>query len=352
LSPAKRLVLAFPGDLATRTGGYLYDRRLARELEARGWEIRLLSLSSRFPFPDADDLSAADRALAGLAPRSTVLIDGLALGAMPAVAERAVSRIRLVALVHHPLCLETGLTSTQAARLAASERAALASVRSVIVTSGHTAGALQAMFEIPPGVIAVAPPGTDPAAAATPSTDGRVRLLCVGTVTPRKGHLVLVQALAELDGPWKLRCVGSLDRDPAAAAALRRAIADHGLTGRMSLSGELNEAQLAALYARTDLLVSASLYEGYGMALAEALARGIPVTAAVGGAVAETVPPEAGLLVPPGDHAALGSALRRFMQEPGLADRLRSGALAARTKLPRWADTATRVERVLLAAGG
>ena len=159
MSPAKRLVLAFPGDLATRTGGYLYDRRLARELEARGWEIRLLSLSSRFPFPDGDDLGC--RGARPGRPRPALHGSDRRLGAgchRPAVAARAASRLRLVALVHHPLCLETGLSSTQAARLAAGERAALASVRSVIVTSGHTAAALRQMFEVPPGVIAVAPP--------------------------------------------------------------------------------------------------------------------------------------------------------------------------------------------------
>jgi len=350
LSPAKRLVLAFPGDLATRTGGYLYDRRLVRELEARGWRIELLSLSSRFPFPAAEDLAAAERVLECLDRGSTVMIDGLALGAMPTVAEGAAARRALVALIHHPLCLETGLSSAQAAVLAASERAALASVRAVIVTSGHTAASLQAMFGISPEVIAVAPPGTDPAPAAVPSVDGRIRLLCVGTVTRRKGHLVLVKALADLDGPWELRCAGALDRDPAATAELREAIVSHALDDRVRLLGELPEQQLAAQYARTDLLVSASFHEGYGMALAEALAHGIPVIAAAGGAVVETVPPEAGLLVPPGDYEALRLAIRRFMREPGLAGRLRSGALAARSSLPSWADTAALVEQALLGA--
>ena len=350
MSPAKGLVLAFPGDPAIRTGGYIYNRRLVRELERRGWEVALLSLPLGFPFPSADDLATTVSTLAGLAPGSTVLVDGLAFGAMPVVAEAASSWLDLVALVHHPLCLETGLDPAQAAALATSERAALACARAVIVTSDHTAASLQAMFDVAPARITVAPPGTDPAPAATPSANGRWRLLCVGTVTRRKGHLLLAQALAGLAGPWELRCAGSLERDPAAAAELRAAIAAHGLADRVTLLGEVGDGELAARCARTDLLVAASFHEGYGLALAEALARGIPIVAATGGAVAATVPAAAGLLVPPGDHAALASAIGRLMAEPALARRLRTGARAAAAALPRWADTVALVERALLGA--
>ena len=349
MSSAGRLVLAFPGDLATRTGGYLYDRRLASELEARGWLVERLSLPASFPFPSADDLATAGEALAGVPAGSAVLVDGLALGAMPTVAAQASARLTLVGLVHHPLCLETGLAEAQAAALAASERAALATVRAVIVTSPRTAASLAELMGVPAGRITVAVPGTDPASPARRSSDGRVRMLCVGTVTPRKGHRVLIEALVGVEGHWELAIAGALDRDPAMAAELRAAIEAQGLGDRVRLLGELPEGDLAELYGRTDLLVSASFYEGYGMALAEALARGIPIVAAAGGAVAETVPQDAGLLVPPGDMAGLRGALRRFLAEPGLADRLRQGAMAARSGLPTWPATAERVEHALRA---
>lgn len=346
---ARAVALVLSGDLATRTGGYTYDRRAFTGLEARGWWVRYLALPDRFPFPDAADLAAADAALADLPDGSRAVIDGLAFGAMPEVAARHAARLDLTALVHHPLGLETGLSPGDSDRLLRSERQALRAARRVIVTSPITARTLGTDLGVPSFRITVALPGVDPA-PATEVRDPPRRLLCIGTVTPRKGHVVLLRALAEMrDLDWELTCAGSLDRDPETAAAVRDAVARLGLADRVRLAGELDGPGLAAAYAAADLLVSASFYEGYGMALTEALARGLPVVAAAGGAVPDTVPPDAGLLVPVGDAPALADALRRALSEPGLYTGLREGALRAREGLPRWNDTAAAIERALLA---
>src|SRR5690606_8829445 len=189
---------------------------------------------------------------------------------------------------------------------------ALACVRGVIVTSPSTARAL-AGFDVPAARIAVVEPGTPPAPLATGSGAPALSLLCVATVTPRKGHALLVEALATLqDRRWTLHCAGSLTMDPACAQALRQAIDRHGLQARVVLHGEHDEAGLRALYARADAFVLPSFHEGYGMALAEALAHGLPVVSTRAGAIADTVPADAGVLVPPGDVAALREALRRL----------------------------------------
>ena len=169
----KRLLLAYPGNLETRTGGYLYDRRLALELEGRGWQVGRASLPTGFPHPSAAELTTARGQLTTL-PRGTLaLIDGLALGAMPpALTAEVAGHVALVALVHHPLCLETGLGVTRAAELERSERAALAVARAVIVTSTSTAAAVGSMFGVPGERICVAVPGTDAAPLASGSTDG------------------------------------------------------------------------------------------------------------------------------------------------------------------------------------
>ncbi len=148
---------------------------------------------------------------------------------------------------------------------------------------------------------------------------------------------------------WNLVIVGSLDRDAGTANAVRDLIGRHGLADRVTLTGELEGEALAAAFDRADIFVSASFYEGYGMAIAEALARGLPVVATSGGATAETVPADAGLLVPPGDVAALDRALHRMLAEPGLRGRFRQGALRARAGLPGWGDTAAIIETALLA---
>ena len=292
MSQPQRLVLAYPGDLETRTGGYLYDRRLALELEARGWQVERLSLPASFPFPTGGDLATAADAFAALPAGTTLLVDGLALGAMPELAAGLAARHDLVALVHHPLCLETGLDDGAGSGAGASERAALACAtgddrhqrraRRHRWSSCSTCARRRSPW-----------PCRGPTRRRWPvARAATCRMLCVGTITPRKGHLVLVEALA---GHRRSRLgdrllAGSLERDPATAAALRAAIAARALQERVRLIGELGPEALAALYQDADLCVSASFYEGYGMALAEALARGLPIVAAAGGAVADTVP--------------------------------------------------------------
>lgn len=345
----REAALVFPGVLTTRTGGYIYDRHAFAGLRRRGWQVREVSLPASFPFPDSVALAAADDALTSLPAGLTTVIDGLAFGAMPELAARHRERLDLVALVHHPLHLETGLPPDAARHLRQSERQALASARRVIVTSRLTAEAVTAELGVEPRRISVAPPGVDPAPVAVGG--GPVPLLLsVGTVTPRKGHALLAEAMTHLrELPWKLVIVGSLERDPATTRALLALVRERDLGGRITLTGELEGGSLEAAFAQADVLVSASYYEGYGMAIAEALARGLPVVATAGGATAETVPADAGLLVPPGDAGALAYALRRVLSEPELRRRLREGALRARARLPGWDDTAALIEAALLA---
>jgi len=279
------------------------------------------------------------------------MLDGLAMGAMPEVVALASRRLRLIALVHHPLAEETGLSAERAAALRISERRALASVRHVVVTSGYTAGLVTGL-----GVelerISVVEPGTDPAPLARGSVGSTLNLLCVASLTHRKGHAVLLDALAQLkDRDWQLTCVGSLRQSPATVAALRERIAVLDLEGGVTLSGEVTDAALAGFYDSADLFVLATRFEGYGMALAEALARGLPVVSTRTGAVTETVPDGAGFLVPPNDPEALATALADVMDDPGLRQRLSEGAGAARSHLPSWDDAAQRMAGILRGAG-
>ena len=343
------LDLVVPGRIETRTGGFIYDHRIVEQLRARGWRVTVRELDPGFPQPSPAALREAAATLADIPDGRTVLIDGLALGVLPAVAERECARLRLIGLIHHPLALETGLTEAQARDLYVAERRALAAVTRIIVTSRTTAAAL-ADYGVAPDRLMVVNPGTDPAPLAAGSRGARLNLLCVASLTPRKGHAVLVEALAGLcDRCWSLRCAGSAVRDPGTVDALRRQIAAAGLADRIVLLGELGEAALNDEYARADGFVLASYYEGYGMVFAEALARGLPIVATAGGAVPGTVPAEAGLLVPPGDGTALRAALARLIDDGPLRARLREGARRARQGLPTWHEAG---ERFAAAVGG
>jgi glycosyltransferase involved in cell wall biosynthesis len=334
-----------PGPLDQRTGGYIYDRRMVEGLRALGWTVRVHELAGRFPQADASALAAAAAAIERISAGIPV-IDGLAL---PAFVElRDCLPQPWVALVHHPLALETGLRAAEAQAFAALERMLLPRAARVVVTSPRTRQDLRA-YDLDDTRIAVVVPGTVRAPPARGSTGPGVALLCVASLTPRKGHLVLLEALHELtDLDWHLTCVGSAERDPACAHSIAAAIDRLGLRQRVTLIGEQAETTLGAFYDRADLFVLPSYHEGYGMVLAEALARGLPVVSTSAGAIPDTVPDDAGLLMPPGDAGALAAALRKVISAPELRAQLSAGARAARRNLPSW-DDAARLFAVALA---
>ena len=358
---APSLHLVVPGPLDQRTGGYLYDARMAEGLRRRGWRVTVHSLDGRFPDADETARTSMAAALAAIPEGATALVDGLALGGLPEPVAAERRRLRILALVHHPLSDETGLPPEVRDRLAGSERRALAAAAGVIVTSRFTARGLR-RFGVDAGRVKVVEPGTDrpPGGAVDQVAGAPPRLLSVGAVVPRKGHDVLVRALARIAHlPWECDCAGSLERDPGHAVRVLAAVESQGLADRVRFAGECDPVTLAALYAESALFVLASHYEGYGMVLAEALAHGLPIVSTTGGAIPETVPPEAAVLVPPGDDAALAAALAPLLAGSDREARRQSGAerravLAAAARrhaaaLPGWDDAAAAFAEALTA---
>jgi glycosyltransferase involved in cell wall biosynthesis len=340
---------AVPGDLEAPTGGYAYARRMLALLPGPGIAVRHIPLPGSFPHPAAADLAETDRLLRATPETAVLLVDGLAYGAMPSHLIKGLGRT-MVALVHHPLAFETGLSSDRQTELFHSERAALAEARCVIATSATMVRILASDYDVPGTRITIAEPGAEPAPRAR-GTGSPIELLAVGAVSPRKGYDVLVAALGELkELDWRLTIAGALDRAPDTAAALRAAIAETGLSDRIALAGAVEHAQLARLYDKADVFRSASLFEGHGMVLTEAMARGLPLVASTGGAAAETVPEGVGAKVPPGDAGALREALRRMIADPAFRRACAEQSWAAGQGLPRWSDTAAHVAEALRAA--
>ena len=352
----KHIAFAIPGDIDTPTGGYIYDRRMIEGLIRLGWQVDIVGLGDGFPFPDASTLAFAHQALAAVPVNCPILIDGLAFGVMPDIVAQLAATHQFIALVHHPLALESGLSLAQAESFKASEIRALAHALHVIVTSPATARGLCAEFEISPSRVSIVLPGTDRVAAVSDSkclqkpADNFLRLLSVGSVVPRKGFDVLLAALATLkDLPWSLTIAGDRTRDARASCALDQDIERFTLQDRVQLLGAVSPAVLESLYQNADVFVLASHYEGYGMAFAEALAHGLPVIATTGGAIPETVPLTAGLLVEPGNVPEFAQALRRIMTDPQLLDQLSSGAVRAACDQPDWQQSARLFSEVLQA---
>jgi glycosyltransferase involved in cell wall biosynthesis len=346
----KRAAFAVPGDLDTPTGGYAYDKRIIAELRALGWEIDVIDLGSAFPDPDTATRASARAKLQAVADGQPIVIDGLAFGVMAEEAAKLRETNPLVALVHHPLALETGLDAAAAAALRASEHAALACTQAAIVTSAPTADILRRDYGVAVDRIAVIRPGVDsPACARQPQdASAAVNLLAVGSITPRKGYDILIEVLGSLkDLPWQLTIAGETTRSAAAFARLQADIARLNLQDRIVITGAVDQARLGTLYANADVFVLASLFEGYGMVFGEAVAHGLPIVATAVGAAQEIVPPDAGLLVAPGDAAALRDALRHMIVEPDARNKMAHAAREASARLPQWQEQAVAFAKVL-----
>ena len=302
-------------DPARPSGGNTYDRRVRDGLAALGLTVRMHGIEAVERIPDG----------------AVVLLDGLVASPAPEVLVPHAGRLRQVVLMHMPIG-------------DARERAVLEAATAVITTSRWTERRLRELHGLPAERIHVAEPGVDPA-PVTSGTAGGEALLCVAAVTPHKGHDALLDALATVaDLPWRCTCVGSLDRDPAFAASVQRRA-----NGRVEFTGPRTGAELERTYAAADLLVLPSHAETYGMVVTEALARGVPVVATDVGGVSEALG-DGGLLVPPGDPAALGAALRRWLRDAGLRERLRLAARERRETLRGWTATTTVVAGVLAGA--
>ena len=331
------IALLVPGPYETVSGGYNYDRRLVEGFRALGETVDVVELSGRHPLPDAAAEASARAALNAVPEGVRIIVDGLGLPAFAPLAEALVAR-GAVGLIHHPTALEGEKAQRDALR--AIEGALFPRMPRLVATSRLTAQRLVRDFGVEATRVGIVEPGTDPAPRARGSGGPGVAVLSVGTLIPRKGHDVLLRALAGiLDVEWRLTIVGAA-RDAVHAAGLGALVEELGLGGRVEFAGEVTGPALEGLYDGADVFALASHWEGYGMAAAEALARGLPVSVTAGGALGELVPLEAGSVSPPGDVVSLTKALRRVLFDTELRAAMAEAAWAAGQRLPRWDDRA------------
>ncbi len=330
-------VFAIPGDKDRRTGGFIYEATVLRVLNEIGCATRHLVLPDSFPDPTSEEMAATFAALRAVPAEQPIILDGLVFGAIDPVGLATVAA-PVIAMIHHPLGLETGLSAARAAFLRSNEAAALQHVAHVIVPSPHTADILVRDFGADRTKITIASPGfVRPALAPAPLDPPLI--LSVGLLAKRKGHDVLIDALARIkDLPWQAQIVGKA-HDPATAGALQAQVDTLGLTDRVRLAGELSATALNQRYKAASVFALATRYEGYGMVLSEAMQYGLPVVSCAVGAVPDTVG-NAGLLVPADDPAAFAAALRRLLGDPVALAHFGGLSQARAVGLPTWEDTA------------
>jgi len=341
------------GDPERPSGGNTYDRQVCRGLAELGWVVHQHAVPGAWPRPSEAGHAALARTIRRIPDGAAVVLDGLVASTAPETLVPHARRVRQVVLVHMPLGHRP--PDAEAGAVRAREREVLAAAAAVVTISAWTRRRLGELYALWPNRVYVTEPGVDAACLARGSAAGDA-LLCVAALTPDKGHDVLLDGLATAaDLSWRCACVGSLVRDPVFAEDVRRRVRDRGLGERVRLQGPSTGQELDRAYAAADLLVLASRAETYGLVVTEALARGLPVLATEVGGVTEALGhaddgTRPGMLVPPGDPAALGAALRTWLCDAELRGRLRRAARERRASLRRWPATTSVLAGVLAGA--
>ncbi|SFV28328.1 hypothetical protein SAMN05216456_0492 [Devosia crocina] len=345
MSTKRPAAFAIPGDATQKTGGYIYEYELLQALRRNGRPVEHIELGAGFPDPTPAETQAAIDAMAALSEDTPLIIDGLVFGSID-TAGLATVKAPIIAMIHHPLGLETGLSPERSAYLLQREADNLALAQAVLVPSPHTARILKDHFGVAEDKITIALPGFRPSdPVKTPLFPPLI--LSVGLLAERKGHDVLVSALGKIrDLDWQAQIVGKT-HDPSVEAGLRSQIADFNLSDRITMTGLLNDAEVITRYRQATIFALATRYEGYGIVLGEALLHGLPIVTCRTGAVPDTVPEGAGILVPVDDVEAFANALRRLLSDHDMRQAMSATSSQTGRSLPSWNDTCGVVDQVL-----
>jgi glycosyltransferase involved in cell wall biosynthesis len=332
--------MILPANVRHRSGGNVYNERLAEALRAQGVEVSVCMLDGRWPTGTDRDRNRFAAALAG-EDQAIYIVDGLIASGVPTEIETATAAgHRVWVLLHMSPSAEDPL-----------EARALRAATGLLCTGSRAAEAagslgLSNVHLATPGVHrpSTAPRSPRDAGSAPP------HFIMVGALLPNKDQVFFVDVLARIkDLAWTAALVGSTKADPSYSAAVQERILRNGLGKRVETTGELSGLALEKQWLRADLSLLISHSESFGMVVQESLAHGIPVVVRKGtGAVEALGAHGAGEAI---DLSAgiepLEKLLRRWLGDPALREAWRPAADTAGRALPRWEDTAREVVRAV-----
>jgi glycosyltransferase involved in cell wall biosynthesis len=338
----------------SRRGGEIYHHRLFQFLKQKFGETGVVG---REPFPSKltgalSHLLYNRRRVKEVRPRLVVVDIGTATRSLAAImkARRLGAEILLVVQGERRLVLRE--PSLRLHIVKRCERYLLRHARIVMVNSSNT-GALAESRGAQADKIVVARPGLEcrrlPSRPSCPS-EPPLKLLYVGAYSRVKGLLPLIEAMALLkDTQIELDVVGEKTRESDYWIRIQQVIESHRLSGRVRFHPFQDRKSMDGFYRRSHVLVAPSLFEGYGMVVAEAFCYGLPVIASEVGALPELVVHEQnGLLVPPADPAGLASSIRRLAEDKALRAKMSETNFERAGSLPDWADFETTLEQNLV----
>jgi glycosyltransferase involved in cell wall biosynthesis len=307
----KRMKLYFiiPGNIHSLTGGYLYDMKMIRGLEEQGYDVPIIGIDEPLTCLAAIEGYCRSQFIK-LPPGTCVVIDSLVLGLLHKLVREFSDRLNIVGLIHLPV---TYNILSYKMKLADYEINAMMDASSLIVT-GRFMVQLLGDAGIPSEKITIVEPGTERYPRKRTYKKLPTELLCISNYSAIKAQHVLVQALEKIRHmDWSLNLYGNMQRDERYVASLRSYILRKNLEGRILLHDTIPHDQISAAFLQSDLFILPSLFESFGMVLAESLAHGIPVVTTVAGNIPYTVPPAMGVFTERGNADHLAYALNELM---------------------------------------
>jgi len=355
------VALIIYGSLDALSGGYLYDRKLVAHLWDQGDTVKIISLPrTNYLLHLTHNFSPRLRHRLVRLNADVLLQDELnhpSLFALNNYLHRHID-YPIVSIVHHARSSEE-YSTWQRAFYSWIERRYLSSVDALIYNSRTTQQLVERFLtkagaQNLPGLVAY--PGGDRFHSQISNEEIRhraqdelLRVVFLGSLIPRKGLHILLDALARLPADhWGLTVIGSQQANPSYAQLLRRQVARDGLAERVRFCGALSDLELTNCLRASHLLVVPSSYEGYGIAYSEAMSFGLPAIGTTAGAAWEIITHgHNGFLIAPGDVTALGGYLAELAQD---RERLIEMSFAARARyrsLPTWGESLERTRAFL-----
>ncbi|MEN6624185.1 MAG: glycosyltransferase family 4 protein [Smithella sp.] len=347
------------GHLNQVSGGYLYDRMIANRLRSMGEKVEIISLPARnYLFSIMDNISATKLSDTIAKNKTDLLLqDELCHPSLFYLNQRLRKKWEcpVISVVHHLRSSEIH-PEWRIKFYRDAEKRYLKTIDGFIFNSKTTRAVLE-NFLGEDRLSVVAYPGGDHVNPAITNAHisersrsfGRLKILFIGNVIPRKGLHTLVAALRRLPRHlWQLTVVGSLSMAARYAQRITRLIQDNGLKDQIHMTDSIDNEELANLLEGHHCLAVPSFYEGFGIVYLEAMAYGLPVIATKAGAVSEIIDDGTeGFLVPPGDERALAECIDRFIYDRNLLARMSFAAQRRYKKHPSWADSTGRIHNFL-----